>query len=227
MGEACRQKEGSLLARCLFFLLVLPLLAACATIPPPCQTAPAPSGDVAYLVPRGWHTELGLPVQEASGGLSVFRRIFPGARALLFGFGKRGFFTAHDVGMGDYILGPIAGPGAVRVTALPVVPDQAGRTGTVVIIPLPPGRAALLSAALSRTMARDAAGAPRAIGPGPAPGSRFYAATENYTLDNTCNHWVARLLLEAGVPLRPSDVVLPSPLLHQAEALPGAACRIR
>ena len=48
------------------------LLARCAAPAPPCLPG-AGTGDVASLVDRGWHVEIGLDAADLTGGLAVFR----------------------------------------------------------------------------------------------------------------------------------------------------------
>lgn len=58
------------------------------------------------LIDRGWHVEIALPAEALTGGLAVFRDVFPGARAVAFGYGKRTFFTAKTDSLSEYLLGP-------------------------------------------------------------------------------------------------------------------------
>lgn len=65
-------------------LLMLGDCAANSAADVPACPAAAPPGSI-YLISHGWHTDLALPTTELTGGLAVFRRIFPGARTLVIG----------------------------------------------------------------------------------------------------------------------------------------------
>ena len=176
------------------------------------------------LVDRGWHVEIGLDAADLTGGLAVFRQIFPGARALVFGYGKRTFFTARTDSLSEYLLGPVPGPAAIQVTALSVPPSAAYPARDTAVMALPPGGGARIAASLWEDFARDASGGPRLIGPGPFPGSLFYAARSGYSLGHTCNTWVAELLHAGGLPVRGDGVVLSGQVM--ARAVRGGACRL-
>ncbi len=168
------------------------------------------------VVDHGWHTDLGVPVRELSGPAAAFARAFPGARSLLFGFGKRTFFTARVDSWREYLLGPIPGQAAMLVTGLSVVPEAAYGPAATVVLRLPPGGAAALSAFLWRSVAHDAADRPRLIALGPYAGSLFYAATPTYSLGYTCNTWTADGLRAAGTAVSPAGVVLAGQVMRRA-----------
>ncbi len=65
------------------------------------------------------------PADEAAGGLAVFRTIFPGAKTLMFGFGKRTFMIAPVHSMADLIIGPFPGNAAIQVSAVSVTAARA------------------------------------------------------------------------------------------------------
>jgi hypothetical protein len=64
--------------------LCLALLAAACTTPAPLEP-PGPA--VVYVVDRGWHTDIALPVEEITGPLAMLEAEFPGVQFLTFGFG--------------------------------------------------------------------------------------------------------------------------------------------
>ena len=78
-------------------LAVCLLLSACAMRPP--ASGPPPDGpDLAYVITHGWHTDLALPAAALEGRLARLRRVYPGARTLIFGFGNRIFARSRDRG---------------------------------------------------------------------------------------------------------------------------------
>lgn len=198
------------------------LLAACASDPPPCPAAPE-GADLAYLVTRGWHVEIGLPSRLIEGPLAAFRDVFPGAKSVVFGYGKRTFFTAKADTVSEYVLGPVPGPAAIQVTGLNVPPSAAYEPEAVTVMPLPPGGARALSDFLWNDFEPDAAGGPRLIAPGNYPGSQFYAARSKYSLAHTCNTWAADALHAAGLPVDGEGVVFSGQV--EARTIEAGACR--
>ena len=200
------------------------LLGGCAVpIAPACSPVAARTGAVAWLVDQGWHTEIGLAADELTGPLGVFRTTFPGARVLMFGFGKRTFITARVTSLSELLLGPVPGPGAIEVVGLRVRPQDA-YASPVEMVTLPIGGAARLSAFLWAAIGKDRAGGARLIAPGLFPGSLFYAASRRYSLTYTCNTWTADALAAAGVPMAADGVILPGSLMRQTAGLAGI-CR--
>ncbi len=168
------------------------------------------------MLGRGWHTQIGLPAEELQGGLAVFRQIYPGARAVMFGYGKRTFMVAPPDDIGEYVLGPVPGPALIETVGLSESPPAAYGTAGMIALALPPGGAARLSAFLWDDMARDRLGQPLLVAPGPFAGALFYAARSGYTLFHTCNTWVAAALRAAGLPVDPDFAILSGQTMARA-----------
>lgn len=207
--------------------LLTAALAACAG-PKPTQGLPAPARAAAgapareasvALVSHGWHTDIALPAREATGPLASFRTLFPGARTLVFGYGKRTFMIAPAHTLGEWIIGPFPGPAAIEVSAIRTDATTAYGAAHVTILPLPPGGAAGLSAFLWQAFAKTPAGDPRYIAQGNWPGSLFYQAQSRYGLLHTCNTWSAEALAAAGLPVHPAGVVFAGPLNERVREL--------
>ncbi|MEJ1976695.1 MAG: hypothetical protein WDN49_11875 [Acetobacteraceae bacterium] len=98
--------------------------AACSTSMAPCPLPLAGDAPV-YVVSRGWHVDVGIPADQLDGPLAVYRDVFPGARTVMFGFGKKTFITAPADTISEYLLGPVPGPAVIQVTALSVAPPDA------------------------------------------------------------------------------------------------------
>ncbi len=211
-----------------FRLLLAPLLigalAGCATPPAATCGHAAPSRDVVYIVDHGWHTDIGIPASELSGPAASFRAIYPGVASLVFSYGKRTFLTAPADDWSEYLLGPVPGPGAILVTGLSVMPDQAYDAASVVVLRLPAGGAQALSNYLWAGLRKDRAGKPLLIDPAPFPGGVFYAATDTYTLTHTCNTWAVDALRAAGAPVDPTGVVFAGQAM--ARAREAALCSV-
>jgi uncharacterized protein (TIGR02117 family) len=61
------------------------------------------------------------------------------------------------------------------------------------------------------------------VAPGLRPGAVFYAATGRFSLANTCNTWVARMLEAGGVAIAPGSIVTADELMARLRALPAPA----
>jgi hypothetical protein len=202
------------------------VLSSCAAPLAPRATAPS-SGDTVTLLDHGWHTDIGIPAEKLSGPLAVFRDIFPGARSLVFSFGKRTFLMAPPHDWSEYLLGPLPGPAAIMVTGLSVPSENAYGADRALVLRLPAGGAARLSEFIWREIIHDPAGRPRLIDRGPFDGSLFYSAATRYSLSHTCNAWSALVLTAAGLEIDPSGVVFAHQIMARARLVsayqPGAA----
>ena len=182
--------------------------------------------NVVYVIDHGWHTDLGIPAAALRGPLERFRQVFPGMRVLIAGFGRRTFMTAPARNLGDFLIGPFPGDGALLVAGLTAPPDQAYADGTVARLTLPPGGAAALSDFVWSTLRLDDHGQPVMIAPGFFAGSRFYATRIGYSGLYTCNSWTADALHAARLLPSTSGVVFADQVMRPASRVAVNACRI-
>jgi uncharacterized protein (TIGR02117 family) len=198
--------------------LWLPLLllgpVGCAS-PGPLISVPTDHTQTVSVIDHGWHTDVALPADEAVGGLAIFRTMFPGAKTLMFGFGKRTFMIAPVHSVADLVIGPFPGSAAIQVSAVSVSAAQAFPDLRVATLPLSSGGATALSDFIWRTIARDAAGQPQLIAKGPWPGSLFFASTHRYNLLYTCNSWTISALQHGGIPVHLNGVFFASQVMNQ------------
>ena len=209
--------------RRVLFLAMLTVLAGCAGDPPPpgmptVALAPAPHGEAGTvaLLTHGWHTDIAVPVGEISGPLTMFVRRFPGAKNIVFGYGKRSFMVSREHTAGDWLDGPFPGRGAVEVSAIAADPAAAYGARHTMTIDLPPGGAARLSAFIWQSLAKDAAGRPVEVAPGGFKGSHVFAATSGYDLSHTCNTWSAQALAFTGLGIRWTGITFSSQIDAEA-----------
>jgi hypothetical protein len=183
-----------------------------------------PDGPVIWMIDYGWHTELAIPADQASGPLDVFRRMFPAAHTFSFGFGKQGFMTKPDPGLGDFILGTIPGDGTVRVIPLSAEPGRIYTHGVFQLV-LTPAEWDALAGFLWRSFRHSAAGTLLPIAADDGTGGRFFAAEAGYSLAYTCNAWTIDALRQAGLPV-PGHVVLASGAMGEVARLQGACASV-
>jgi Protein of unknown function (DUF2459) len=197
--------------------------AACSATAPSC-TVPLAGHDSLYVVSRGWHAEIGIPTDQLKGPLAVYHDVFPQARALMFGFGKKTFITAPPESFGEYLLGPVPGPAAIQVTGLAVSPADAYPPGSTITLSLPPGGSQAVSEFLWNELGKDRTGAPRLLSVGSNPVSVFYAARSGYSLFHTCNTWAADALQAAGLRISGDGVVFSGQVMARSERAAASQC---
>lgn len=193
-----------------FALCALGLVAACTSITQPCP--PPSSGDVVYAVGRGWHTDIGIPVAELDENLKYFAQVYPGAKTIMFGYGKRTFVTAPPQTISEYFLGPVPGPAVVHVVGLKVTPPSAYPPEDVITLALPEGGRKKLSEYIWAELVKDENGKPEKVARSTNPDGMFYVAASEYNLLHTCNTWAVDVLHSAGLPLTSDGVIFS----HQA-----------
>ncbi|WP_171033990.1 DUF2459 domain-containing protein [Lichenicoccus roseus] len=184
-----------------------------------------PDQDQVTVIDQGWHTSIALPARELSGGLAVYRRIFPGAAYFVFGFGKRTFMIAPVEEPGEWLLGPFPGPGAIQVEGLSAPASVAYLPPvTTVTLPLPADGAHRIAEAIWDSLRHEADGMPVSIAARPWHGTLFYATTASYGLDHTCNAWTMEMLQRGGALATAGSVVLASQVMYRVRDTRGSVC---
>ncbi|MGD0105205.1 MAG: DUF2459 domain-containing protein [Rhodopila sp.] len=196
-----------------FALLALALCAnAC--------SAPAPTGSpddaFVYVVGRGWHTDIGLPVDEIDGPLAVLENSFPGVRVLTFGFGERQFLVNRKETFGAMLRALLPSQSALLVTALRTAPEVAFGSQNVVVLPISRDGLERIEASIWQEFERPPTGTPTPLAEGPYPGSLFYAAGDTYFGLYTCNTWTAEALRAGGLPMPAAGVLFAGQVMGMA-----------
>lgn len=154
----------------------------------------------------GWHSGIVLPRAEL-GPLAPLLARGSHARYVSFGWGNRRFYMAAHPGSGDALaaLFPSASVLFVQSVSSPgQLLDQQARLHWLCA-----DREALwrLDRYIEQALARPG-GRLIDLGPGPFPGSAFYASPRHYSLAHTCNTWTVAALEFAGLPVRAGGVIL-------------------
>jgi uncharacterized protein (TIGR02117 family) len=193
----------------------LTLLAACSA-PTSVETV-APSDDpVIYVVGRGWHTDIGLPVEELAGGLGTLTGKFPGVRFLTFGFGERQFVVNREKSFGAMLNALLPSQSALLMTALRAPPQVAFGPSNVVELHVSRTGLDRIEAHIWQEFEMSPVGEPMLLADGPYPGSVFYAARDTYDGFYTCNTWTANTLRAGGVPMQVTGVVFSGQVMGMA-----------
>lgn len=179
-----------------FFLLVFALLLTASAL------AQAPRFRI-YLIHHGWHA--GIAFCQADLWRTDWPEAvrFPAYRYLEVGWGEAGYYPDPDPGAGDALRAALWPTDAVLHVAAFDYPPVRLFKGPVREIVLDSVAFRRLVTHVAGYFKRDAQGKVQQVGPGLyGRESFFYAAHGRYHLLNNCNHWVARALRAAGLPVR-------------------------
>lgn len=178
-------------------------IGACAATKSPPLTAE--NCAVIGLWSNGFHTNIAIAADALAADHPV-RQAFPDARYFLIGWGERDFYMHDDSGFwrGLKAITPPS-PSVIQVIAGQTPPESDVWPGDVVTAAITLEGRDALAEGLARAFETDKDGAPIPLGPGRVEGaSDFFAARGQFHLFNMCNHWTARRLREAGIPLHAS-----------------------
>jgi uncharacterized protein (TIGR02117 family) len=207
------------------WLITLPLCGCVSA--PHASDAPVLAGDASvYVVNRGWHTDIGLPVDEMTGPLTSLGHDYPGVRFMTFGFGERAFFMARSVGVGDMLAALFPSESAVLMTALRRPPEEAFGSEQVVTLRLTQENADKIAELIWLALEKQPDGSAFRLADGPYPGSAFYASTETYNAFYTCNTWTALVLRNAGLPVNPDGVLFAGQVMQQVQQIAASQSRV-
>ncbi len=205
-------------------------LAAACLLPACTATAPlpAPSADaVVYVIGRGWHTDIGLPVEEISGPLQALERPFPGVRVLTFGFGDRRFLLTGGRSALAMLSALLPGQGALLITALRTDPEPAFGATHVVRLHIGGTDFDRLRQRLWGEFEQGANKQPILLRDGPYPGSLFYAASATYSGLYTCNTWTADVARAGGLPMPATGVLFAGQVMGMARWIASREASLR
>ena len=205
------------------------------------------SGIRVYLVSNGFHSGLILPQLElatmaregpTSSVLAVATR-FGHYEWIETGWGEERFYRdVPTLRVFDWTLAlrALFWPGTMTVMHIVGIegdPRDTLVSADLVALDLSVDGFRRLVGRLDASFQRDASGRPVDLGQGLYGPSLFYRATGRFSFANVCNHWTARMLDAAGVPVSPLlatlprglvlDLALRSHLSREEPALPAQA----
>ena len=196
-------------------------MSACAapSVAPPSPTSAPPSPSI-WVVGHGWH--VGIAVARADVNRSLWpERDDLGPLAFLeVGWGDGEYYPAARGTVGLALRAAFRSTASVlHVAAFDAHPTRYFATADVVEIPLSREGLEDLCRFIAGYYARDGAGRAVAIGPGLYGPSRFYRARGQYRVFDNSNHWAARALRSAGVPIDPDAALTADQVLSAVRAL--------
>lgn len=171
--------------------------------PAPEIARPGGQGCVEILVwSNGFHTGLIVPAAALPANHPA-RRLLPGHAYYVFGWGDEAFYRSDG---SNFWLGVAAllppSPAVVEILPLDAPPELAFAGQLTGPIGVSAAGAAGLASYLEGAMAPDADGEIRLQGKGVHPWQGWFVpAREQFHAFNVCNHWTARALRAAGLPV--------------------------
>ena len=196
------------------------LLAACSARPletasPAAPIITPPPADL-YLLRRGRHTDLIVPVENLDPHLSSLLPDVPGARYLVFGFGDKQYVLAFHQNLWHTLLAPLPGPGLILVTGLKDTPERIYGEDHLLALSATPPQLQGVDAFVWASLAQDPPGVVRPYMPGKLANNVYYASTHTYHGFYTCNTWTADALRAGGLPVRSGGVLFAGQVWDQA-----------
>jgi uncharacterized protein (TIGR02117 family) len=179
-------------------------------------TGAAKAAVTIHVVSNGWHTSIVLARADLPAGAIPEAEDFPAASYLEFGWGDAEYFPARSPTFGMALSAALApGPAVVHMVGLPAPPREVFPTAETIDVTLPPAGFRRLVDYLEASFARGGARRAEPSAPGLYSFSRFYPATGEFHLFNTCNTWIARGLAAAGLPVTVAGTLRAEELMAQ------------
>jgi uncharacterized protein (TIGR02117 family) len=190
--------------------------------------AGAPAVEVA-IVDHGYHAGLivrmadlsRLATEEGVPALAAVHARFGAYPWLEVGWGDGAFYRLapqlSDVTV-EMALAALAGShdaSVLHVVGLETGPAESFPSSDVQTLRLSADGFRALGQRLAATFALDGSGQPEVLGPGLYGPSLFFRAEGRYSLLETCNHWVARLVAAAGLKVSPVPATLSGGLMAE------------
>lgn len=168
-----------------------------------------------FVHSNGWHTGIAVAVEDIPDGMIPEAEDFSDAHYLEFGWGDAEYYPEPDAGVLDAIGAAFPGPAVVHVTPLQGRPREVYRQGEEVVLMFERNNFSRLIEYLHESFDRGGSARAEVAAPGIHPRSKFYPATGEFSLANTCNTWTARGLAAAGVDIRVAGVQRAEDVMNQ------------
>jgi len=182
-------------------------------------------GVVVHILDNGFHTDLAAPralLEHGGGPLAEATRGLAPGDWVLIGWGDATFYVDQRP-ITDRLADGIRAffrPGNTSVVMLdPAYGDPAARFAPKDrrAIRLSPEGMAALHARIEGSLDLQA-GAARLVAARPGDDARFFASREHFWIGYLCNHWSARVLNAAGLPVRPLRAATSAEVMRTVEA---------
>lgn len=183
------------------------------------RSAPGASPEttaVAYVVRRGWHSDIGFAVDAVHGPLAALAHDLSDSRYMVFGFGDRRYLQMSNKASGSVLAMLWPERGLILATGLKATPAEAFGAGNVVALRLSQQQIEDMADFVWKSLQQDPQGMVRPYANGPYADSLYYSSTRIYAGVRTCNTWTAQALRAAGLPVQSVGVVFAVQVWTQA-----------
>ncbi len=174
---------------------------------------PEAGGVAIHITSNGWHSEIVVPRALIPADAIPEAGDFPQARYLSFGWGDAEYYPAPDKTLGMTLRAAlIPTASVVHLAGLTAHPQDVFPGNEIIELRISREGFDRLIEHIHASFAREA---DRSVIPGLYSFSRFYPATGEFHLLNTCNTWTAEGLERAGLPVQIFGTVEAEDLMQQ------------
>jgi uncharacterized protein (TIGR02117 family) len=169
-----------------------------------------------FVVHNSWHAAIVLSSADLGLGDLPELSDFPGAKFIEFSWGDRDFFPDSNSGIWAAMRAAFWSGGSVlHLVGFSENIRQFYRQAEIFEFRLTAAAGRQLIRFISQAFARTNSNSRAQASPGLFPYSRFYPASEKFSILRTCNTWVAEALASAGLPISPRSVLTAGNLASQ------------
>lgn len=169
------------------------------------------------MLVAAWHTGLILPT-GALGPLHPLLEDDPHAKYLSIGWGNRRFYMAARPGSGDALAALFRSPSALFVQSISAPGEVSAGDTRIQWVCVDRQQLWRIDGYIEESLSQPH-GTPVELGPGPFPGSHFYASRDHYSALHTCNTWTVAALQYARLPVRADGVIFAGQASRRIQAL--------
>src|SRR5262245_28047846 len=220
MKRRCRRAGRVLLLAC---ALVATILFTTGCLTRAANSRPPSAGEPAttlWIVDHGWHTSIVIRRADIDRARWPELDDFSAATLVEGAWGGREFYMATWPTAWLAMRAAVATSGRVlHIVGLTAAFTDSFAGSESVTIRLSRRGLDALADFVHAEYQRDPASAPLRLGPSLYGSGGFYAGRSRYHLFNTCNTWVARALVAAGLAVDSAGVVTASDVMRQVRAL--------
>lgn len=177
-----------------------------------------------FIVHGGWHAAIVLYAEDISLANVPEMVDFPQVRFIEFSWGDKDYFPDPHAGPFTAIKAAFWSSGSVlHLVGFTEAIARFYPGAEIIALQFAAPAYGKLVSYLSQTFSRPEPGVAASSRAGLYPDSRFYPATRQFALWNTCNTWVAEALAAGGFPISPSFVITAGQLSEEISKIKSRA----
>lgn len=197
----------------IFFLFLLTTIQGAETVDARADKLP----NSIYLVNHGWHAGIVLHQANIPSRVSLGQNERSRLKYVEIGWGEINFYQNPEPTLSSILNAALVPTASVlHVVEFNTPVNRYFPSAEIVQLKLSAAAITRLTESIASDFAVDKTGNYIALGDGLYGNSTFYRSRRDYHLFNNCNHWVARMLKNAGLPFEPVNTSTVSDLMRQA-----------